>query len=232
MTSPSKPTTPRQMWQPWQEEYLRKTYANALTADIATVLDTSIDRVLRKAYALGLKKSRECIARVASARSSKPDHGGRQTAFKPGLVPWNKGKPGSTGLHPKCRPTQFTPGARPHTWVPVGSYRITRDGNLEQKVHDLPGDHNKVKRWRNCAAMAWEAAHGPVPRGHIVVFKPGMKTTDPALVTIDRLECISRAQNIERNSLHRYPKEIVRLTMLRGSLTRAINSKAKEAETA
>jgi hypothetical protein len=219
---------PKRFWLKWEEDFLRKCYANALTADLAAVLQTSTDRVLRKAYALGLKKSRECIARVASERSSKPDHGGRACQFKPGLVPWNKGKAGSTGLHENSKRHQFTKGNKPHTWVPVGSYRITKDGCVELKFSDTPGPYSM--RWKNVAVIAWEAVHGPVPKGHIVVFKPGLKTTDPALITIDKLQCISRAENVLRNSLHRYPQDIVRVGILRGSLTRAINTKAKEAK--
>jgi hypothetical protein len=47
----------------------------------------------------------------------------------------------------------------------------------------------------------WEEQHGPVPAGHIVVFDPpSAATTELALITADKLACISRAENALRNS--------------------------------
>ncbi len=219
----------RRPWLPWEVEFLRQHYADALTVHLAEVLGTSVERVLRKANAMGLKKSVELIAATARERTSRPDHGGRRTRIQPGQEPWNKGKPGSTGHHPNCRATQFQPGKRPHTWVPVGSYRVVPDGTLERKVNDLPGPNNL--RWKPVARLVWEEAHGPVPAGHTVVFRPGQKTTDPELVTLDRLECISRAELMARNTVHRYPKEIAQAVQLMGALKRQINQRAKEVQT-
>ena len=81
--------------------------------------------------------------------------------------------------------------------------------------------------------LVWEAACGAVPDGHIVVFRPGRKTTDPDKITLDALELLTRAENMRRNSVHsKYPPEVARLVQLRGALTRQINRKAKEAKTA
>ncbi|WP_175224082.1 HAD domain-containing protein, partial [Achromobacter ruhlandii] len=38
--------------------------------------------------------------------------------------------------------------------------------------------------------------------------KPGMRTADVDLITADKVECISFAENMRRNTLHRYPKDI------------------------
>lgn len=217
----------RRAWLPWEEEFMRAHYADSLTAHLAEVLGVTVHRVVRKARAMGLKKSREFKSVTARERSSRPDHGGRAFLFPQGLVPWNKGLRGVGGDHPACRASQFKKGNRPHTWVPVGSFRITPDGVLERKFSDEPGP--PTNRWRNYAALVWEAAYGPVPAGHIVVFRPSLRTTDPALVTLDRLECISRAENVRRNSIHQLPPELADVCRLRGSLTRAINTRAKEA---
>lgn len=66
-----------------------------------------------------------------------------------------------------------------------------------------------------------------MPAGHIAVFKPGMRITDAGLITIDRVECITLAENMRRNMLHRYPKEIVRVIQLRGALNRRIRNVEK-----
>ncbi len=215
-------------WREWELDFLRRHYPEVPTEPIAAALGRPLRSVLAKAHALGLRKTRELIAAIASERSRRPGHGGQAHQFKAGLVPWNKGTKGLVGVQPACRATQFKPGTKPHTWVPVGSFRVTPDGVLERKFSDDPGPPSA--RWRNYAALVWEAEHGAVPKGHIVVFKPGQKTVDPALVTLDRLECISRADNVRRNSVHQLPPELREIVHLRGRLTRAINTKARQGQ--
>lgn len=215
-------------WRAWELALLREHYPHVPTEPIAAALGRPVKTVLAKANDLGLKKTRELIAAIASQRSRQPGHGGQAHQFKPGLVPWNKGTHFAAGGRSPL--TRFKPGNKPHTWVPVGSHRITRDGILEVKVHDEPGQHNKVKRWRNLAQVVWERDVGAIPPGHIVVFRPGLRTTDPQLVTVERLECISRAENVRRNSVHLLPPELRELVHIRGRLTRAINSKARQGQ--
>ena len=225
MGASSRIVPPKRFWLRWQEEFLRQHYADALTVHLAQVLGTSVKRVLAKANAMGLRKSVELIAATAAERTRLPGHGGQAHQFKKGLVPWNKGTHFKAGG--RSAETRFKPGARPHTWVPVGTFRVTPDGCLEKKFSDDAGPPRA--RWRNYALMVWEAEHGPVEKGCVVVFKPGMKTTDPALVTLDRLECINRQQLMQRNSYHtNLPPELARVVQLRGVLSRAINQRAKK----
>lgn len=216
---------PKHFWQPWQEDFLRQNYANALTVDLAKVLGMAVKRVLAKANAMGLHKSVELIAETARQRTLQPGHGSHATRIKPGQQPWNKGTHYVAGG--RSAETRFKPGKRPHTWVPVGSYTVV-EGVLEQKVNDLPGP--KHVRWKPVHRLVWEKEHGPVPSGHAVVFRPGRKTTDPAQITPDALELLSRAQLMARNTCHNMPPELARLVQLRGVLNRTINAKAKEAE--
>jgi hypothetical protein len=130
-------------------------------------------------------------------------------------------------MHERSRAHQFRPGNRPWTWLPVGSFRVNADGILEQKYADDPGPPKA--RWRAYTRIVWEQAHGAIPNGHAVVFRPGRHTTDPAQVTLAAIECISRAELMARNTVHRYPKEIAGLVKLRGALNRQINAKAREA---
>jgi hypothetical protein len=219
---------PKRYWTPEEEAFLRQHYADRETAALAAELGIPIKPVLSKANALGLRKSRELIAEIARQRTMQPEHGGRKCLFRPGLIPWNKGLPGSTGTQDGCRKNQFSAGNRPHTWVPVGSYRVVTGGLLEVKVNDLPG--RSSVRWHPVHRLVWEQAHGPVPDGSVVVFRPGMRTTDPELITVDKLICLTRDELMRRNSVHaNLPPELARLAQLRGVLSRAINTKAKEA---
>ena len=148
----------RDYWTPEHEQRLRDLYADHPTEDIASELGRPVHKVLAKAWRMGLRKSRECIARIARARTGESHH---SVAYRwqPGEEPWNKGVKGSIGHHPNTRATQFKPGAKPHTWVPVGSLRV-KDGMLEIKYSDDKGSPSR--RWRSYATNVWMQAHGPV----------------------------------------------------------------------
>jgi hypothetical protein len=107
----------------------------------------------------------------------------------------------------------------------VGTYRVNGDHFLEFKFSDEPGPY--TKRWVPVHRKLWIEANGPVPSGHVVRFKDGLKTTVLEEITLDRIECITLAENLKRNSLYRYPKEIQDAMRARGLLKRAINRKER-----
>ena len=74
-----------------------------------------------------------------------------------------------------------------------------------------------------------------LPAGHIVRFKPGMFTNVLEKITLDRVECISRAENVRRNSIHTTCPELAGLYQLKGAITRQvkrINKEQKDANAA
>lgn len=216
-------------WTPEEVATLRAEFADSRTDDLAARLCRSYTTVAQKAAKLGLRKS---AAYLASPECHRFDGiKGIGSRFVAGHQTWNKGKPGSTGVQAACRATQFKPG-RPaneaRNYKPIGSVRVCADGYLEKKLSDDPSLPPK-QRWVAVHRLVWEAENGPIPDGWIVVFRPGQKTTDEAAITLDRLEMLTRAENMKRNSLYaKYPPELARLVQLRGVLNRQINSKAKE----
>src|SRR5699024_3495018 len=126
---------------------------------------------------------------------------------------------------PNSRKTQFKKGVKPLNTLPVGSYRLDKDGTLQKKINNKSG--NSSLRWRSVHELVWIEANGQVPPKHIVVFKPGMRTNTLEEITIDRMECISLAENMHRNSIHNYPKEIALAVQMRAALNRRINSVKK-----
>lgn len=208
-----------QHWTLSDTQALERLYPDTSNDVLGRVFGRQAKAVALKARAMGLKKSEQFMASSA----------GR---IKPGQTPWNKGVKGSTGTQEACRATQFKPGRAPQdapNYRPVGSLRITKDGYLEQKVTDDQGIY-PARRWVAFHRIVWERENGHVPHGHIVVFRPGMLTTDPEMVTVDRLECITRSENMLRNTYHRYGKEVAQLIQLRGVITRKIREKEKELE--
>lgn len=220
---------PRRAWTEYEDQVLREHYATTLTADLAELLGRQLSSTHQRARKLGLAKDLAVVADWARERSSRPDHGGKAHQFKPGVPSWSKGTKGRVGVQEGCKATQFKPG-RPaqeaRNYVPIGSLRVTRDGILERKTTDDPSVY-PARRWTSVARLVWIDANGPIPEGHLVRFKPGMHTTEADQITVDKLECVSRAGHARMN-VQQVPIEIRRLTQLRGAVTRAINKRAKE----
>ncbi|MGE0350922.1 HNH endonuclease [Hydrogenophaga sp.] len=223
--------------QPWTNEdlgALRRLYPDFSAEVVATVLKRTKHSVHRMAKKLGLAKSAAFLASDLSGRIRRGKQNPLMVAnqFKPGIVPWNKGKHVVAGG--RSAETRFKPGQMPHTWMPIGSYRVVRNArrpeqlHVEQKVAETPGPNHL--RWSPVTRLVWEKAHGPVPEGHIVIFKPGMKTLVPEEITEDRLECITKAENARRNHPRFRDPELGRLVAIKGAITRQVKRIKRNAE--
>lgn len=216
----------RKYWTQAEEEILCDLYPDLPCVDIAALLDRRPGSVYQAAARLGLQKSDYFKASDMSGRVAR----GRQhpsmiaSRFQPGLVPWNKGSnftAGGRSVETRFKKGQMS-GAAQHNYVPIGTLRISKDGYLERKVTD---DQSLVpaRRWQFVHRLVWEASHGPIPAGHMVVFKKGQFTNKVELLTADRLECISRAENAHRNSIWRKDPELAKLYQLKGAINRQVN---------
>ena len=221
---------PRRYWTPVELRKLRRTFPTTKTADLAREFGRHPSCVSHKAYSLGLSKAAEYLA--DTARSGRTDgKRGLTTRFKPGQTPWNKGRKGWKAGG-RSVDTQFKPGRLPQwapNYAPIGTYRINHEGYLEQKTTD---DRRlaPTRRWVGVHRLVWEAAHGPVPPGHAVVFKPGRRSAEVAQITVDGLELVTRAELMRRNSHHNLPPEVSQLIQLRGALNRKIRNRTKAHE--
>ncbi len=230
MTQPSN--KPRHKWTPQELATLRELYPTTRTADIAAILGIDLELIYRRANMLHLRKNPEFFARDKSGRIFKGGKLGQATQFAPGQKPWNTGRKGWQAGG-RSAETQFHTGTLPPTTMPIGSYRVitTKGGKqfLERKVRQVPGASHK--RWTPVSRLVWEAEHGPVPHGSIVVFKPGQRTLVLEEITLDRLELITRAQHARRNHPNTRSPELGRLYQLKGQITRQVNRLQKERAT-
>lgn len=219
-------------WKPEQLFMLRWLYPDFKADAVALCIGRSVGSVHRKAVLLEIGKSDAFKASFASGRIQAANTDPRMLAirFKPGHKTWNEGVKGSTGLHENCRKTQFKPGQKPHTTAPVGAYRINVTKGiprLEQKTNDKPGPNHV--RWIPVARLVWEQHNGPIPPKHIIVFADSKQaTTVLEEITVDKIICISRAQNAMRNSLYSKDHDLGRLAQLKGAITRQVNRINKE----
>jgi hypothetical protein len=204
-------------WSSYEDKVLHEGYAKGRSAEIAKITGRSLSAVYQRAARRGLKVDEDVIS--SYARDKLVKHG-KATAFKPGNKPHNAGIKGwdAGGRSSK---TRFTKGNRPPQWKPVGSLSRDRDGYTMIKVSDAG---KRRERWRLVHVFIWETENGPVPSGHVVAFRDGNKDN----LDIDNLEVVTKAEMMNRNSLHRLPEDLKTMIRACTSLRRAISRARKE----
>ncbi len=213
------------LWEPAEDAQLAARYPHERTTAIARDLGRTTAATYNRARKLGLAKSAEYLASPAACRLRREDNVGAACRFQAGHVPANKGLRRPGWAPGRMASTQFKKGERRGVAVrlyqPIGTERFSKDGYLERKVND---DLPLQARWRAVHLVLWEAAHGPVPKGHAVTFLNG----DRRDVRLDNLGLISRRELMARNSLHNLPKPLVETLHMLGALNRRIRRMARE----
>lgn len=219
-------------WTEAEDAQLRERYANELTTEIGRDMGRSDRSVYQRAMQLGLKKGPAAQERLRTLARRNALTNPRMIAsrIKKGTTPHNKGLRRPGWAPGRMAETQFKKGcmagAAQHNYVPVGTLRIDgKDGYLVRKVTD---DHPvPARRWVAEHRLVWEAANGPIPPGHRVAFKPGMKTAVLEEITPDKLELVTAAEMMRRNTRHNLPKEVNEAIQAKAVLTRVINRVAR-----
>lgn len=224
----------RRFWTADEDETIRINYPNWPAWLIAHLLNRSERGVYMRANQLGLKKADDFFATLYSGRLRQDDPRGAATRFRKGQTPPNKGLRRPGWAPGRMAQTQFKkgrPASEARNYRPVGSERYDeKRGVVIRKVTDDPSVY-PAARWRPVHTLVWEATNGPVPPGYLCVFRPGMKTLDSSAITVDRLELVTHAEQMRRNSYHtRYPKDVAQLIQLKGALSRKINRRTREHE--
>jgi hypothetical protein len=118
----------------------------------------------------------------------------RDTHFRPGQIPPNKGRKGYCS--PGSEKGWFQPGQMPFNTMPLGSERISKDGYVEVKYSEKSG--SPKNRWKGKHVLIWEKANGPVPKGHAIIFADGNRLN----MTLKNLLMVSRAELAVMNHSH------------------------------
>lgn len=192
-----------------------KHYAEMSNADLSRLTGLRVDQIKNLAIREELRKSPAYMERT-----------GHLNYFEPGQAPWNKGKRHAPD---GSRATQFKAGElngrAKRLFCEMGTEHVRGDGILYRKVATTGV---QGKDWVPVHRIVWDSARGAPTEGHVVVFKPGKKTAVREHITLDRLECITRADNMRRNShYNRYPPEVAGLIQLRGALNRKIRNRTR-----
>jgi hypothetical protein len=203
----------RNFWTEQEIKFLTENYSDMKTADIAAIMDRPIGGVNGKAYDLGLKKSFKHMKALLEIEAKKLTSAGKQYQFKKGQISHNKGQKMPAEIYEKVKRTMFKPGNKPGNIKKVGAIRIDHEGYTYVKIADSD--------WRLKHRVVYENVNGPVPDGHVVIFKDNnMHNFD-----INNLQLISQADNMLRNTIHQYPEQIQSLIKLKNKLKKKINEK-------
>lgn len=221
----------RRPWTAAETALVVARYPSEPTAAIARDLRRTLRSVYQHALKLGLRKTAAYLAGPHACRLRRGDNPGWAHRFKKGLIPHNKGCAHRPGWAPgRMRENQFRKGNRPHTWHPVGTILTDAEGYQRIKVREgQPGEatgFGNVRVWPLLQRHAWETAHGPVPKGHVIAFRNGDKRD----IRLDNLECISRRELMRRNTVHRLPKPLAETIQLLGALNRQIRKRSRNAK--
>lgn len=222
----------RRRWTADEDETLRVNFPMWPAFLIAHLVGHSVSSVYQRAARLGIEKHpdhwRNPMAHLWNSVNNPATIAAR---FKPGLVPANKGlrRPGyAPGRMAETQFRKGRPACEARNYVAIGTEKIDPKRNaLVRKVTDDPSIF-PVNRWQPVAKIVWESAHGPVPKGHVVRFRDGMKSLVASEITLNCLELVSQRENMLRNSFHNYPKEVAHAVQLRSVLSRVINRRKRE----
>lgn len=230
MTKPQLP--PRVPFGPEEDAIIRDLFPLNRTREVAKLIDRTENSVAMRARKLGVTKDPNYLETKA-CRFNGHERGSIVHRFQKGHVPANKGlrRPGyAPGRSGETQFEKGRPAHQAHNYKPIGTEKIDAKRKLlMRKVTDDPSVF-PASRWRPVHVIVWEAAHGPAPDGHVVIFRRGMKTFVADEITVDRLELVTLAENMQRNTIHNLPPHIKAATQALGTLRRSINRQEKRRE--
>lgn len=212
----------RKVWTPEEDEIIRNEYSNTKGSVIALKIGRSVSQVYNRAYFLGVKKSEAFLLKQNQELGKALKKYGKETQFKKGNVPANKGKKQTEymtaeGIE-RSKATRFKKGVVSHNVVPVGTIserRNERRGTVYLYIKE------KEHHWEQLHRHVWRNHYGEIPKGHNIIFKDGNTLN----CEIDNLECVSDEKNMLRNSIQRYPEELRTVMQLTGKLKSKIARK-------
>ena len=195
-------------WTLEQTELLIEYYPHRSTKEVAFITGKSISQCYAKAFALQLHKTPEYLA---TADSGRLKHSRVESQFSQGHTPWNKGM---KGLDIGGKETQFKKGHVPHNHKSVASERIDEDGYTYIKI-------DEPRKWVLKHRHIYEQHHGKLEPHMIVTFRD----KNISNFEIENLEAITKVENMQRNTITKYPQPIQQAVKTLNKLWHAIKSK-------
>lgn len=198
---------------------MRTHYPHSSNVAISKLLNIKVSTLYRVASKMGLKKTPKYIKESTQLEWIMGKHeNSKKCQFKKGHPTYNKGKKMPAEVREKVKHTFFKKGN-----LPANTYKEAEAGVISVRKDNGGRFYKFIKiahgKWMLLHRYLWHEAYGDVPPCHVVVFKDG----DSMNCTLDNLECITMAENMQRNTIHNLPEEI----KANIDLTRLLNRKIK-----
>jgi hypothetical protein len=204
----------RRFWTDHERKLLSELYADNSTDFIAKKLNRSITSIYTQANIMKLHKSEEYMKIALQREAEKLKIVGIKNRFNKGHIPSNLGQKMSNELREKCKVTFFKDGHEPHNTKYDGYERLDpKDGYIQVRI--------KKGKFVLKHRYVWEQHNGPIPKGNIIIFIDCNKYN----LNIDNLQMISMKENMERNRITKYPKELQELIKLNNKLKTTLHEK-------
>ncbi len=196
-------------WTDAEKAQLRELYKTLEVPEIAKILNRSSSSIRNQVFVMCLYRTDEYIAKFKEERNKR--FLANSGCFKKGSIPHNKGKRLTKEWKAKILKTTFKKGHQPHNTKPNGS-EATEKGYHLIKLND---------EWILKHHLIYEQRHLLIPDNAIIIFKDKNNEN----FDIDNLEAITREEQVIRNSIYNYPKELISTIRLLSKLNKKINEK-------
>jgi len=196
---------------PEHKATLIKLFPRTKSKDIAEIIGCSVCTINHQAAKLGLRKDPVFVTETARILALSLEESGKKFRFQKGSVPPNKGKRMSPEQYERCKHTMFRKGHVPVNHKPVGYESTNADGYIVVKTKEpnvFEFKHRKL----------WAEAYGEIPPDKVIRFKDG----DKQHVYLENLEMVTKAGNLEPNTINRYPDDVKRAIRTIGQLNKII----------
>ncbi len=199
-------------------------YPDKSNESLAKKLGKKVDAVHNQGHVLGLKKSAKYLSSIPGKKFFEAS---KKNRFKKGQISHNKGKTWDEFMSKEGQKgslkTTFKKGNQPHN---------TKKDNEITVRRDKSGWNYKYIRiseslWEPLHIYNYKKKHGKIPKGKIVVFKDRYH---PDREKVSNLELITREENMNRNTIHRYPEDLKITIRALGKLKRTIKKRTNGTE--
>lgn len=175
------------------DKYIKENYLTKSQRQMAKEIGRSKFYVSSRMKVLKL----ELPAEILQERLQKNKYG-------KGHYPFNKGKKITEFMTKeqvaKFKANQFKKGQLPHNTKTNGTISVRTD-KAGRKIKWI---RISKRNWERLHILNWITTNGPIPKGYVVAFK----TTDTMNAEVSNLKLITMEENMNGNSIHRYPEEL------------------------
>ena len=198
-------------------EFIKTYYPFIHNEDLSIMMGRTSVSIGVAASKLGIYKCKGYLSftmrRVSGIGREKAPN--RNTCFKKGFTPWNKGKKLSLEHRARLVQSSYVKGNIPYNYKPIGSIRKIVE-YVEIKVDN--------GRWVSIARHNWEQVHGPVPKGYVVFRMDGNIDNN----NLENLCLMSRGELAVLNRwISRVPPELREVQQLVNQIKRIANETDK-----